>query len=93
MFKVNFASAFSAFFSSKIFHHNNRRNVIDIRFFDSHYNNKTTVIALVIEHVEKDIYFKNIHVFIERVKDMTIIKKNKAVKRNLYNCLKNIVLK
>ena len=90
---INSASASSASFASKTFYHNNRWNAIDIEFFDSYYDDKTAVIASIIEHTEKDIYFKNVYVFIERVKNLTIIKKDESIKTNLYNCLRNIVLK
>ena len=91
--KVN--SAFISFTSSvpKTSHYNNRWNAVDIGFFDFHYDDKTAIIASVIEHAKKNIYFKDVHVFIKRVKDIIIMKKDESIKNNLYNCLRGIVLK
>ena len=41
------------------------------------YNNKSMIIENFIKHVEKNVYFQNIYMFIERIKNMIIIKKIK----------------
>ena len=90
---ISFLSASSAFFASKIIHHNNGKNVVDIRFFNLHYDDKTAATTSFIKHTRKNIYFRDVHMFIEKVKNMIFIKRNEAVKTNLYNRLKSIVLK
>ena len=45
------------------------------------------------KHAEKNIYFRNVYVFIERVKNMTIIKENEMIKNNFYIYLQSITLK
>ena len=73
-------------------HHSNRWNAADIGFFDPHYDGKTAATAPAIEHAGKDTYFRDVHVFIERVKDMATIKGGESVRTNLYSCLRGIAL-
>ncbi len=42
----------------------------DIEFFDSMYENKSALTKEFIEHAEKNIYFRNVHFFLERVKNV-----------------------
>jgi hypothetical protein len=44
------------------------------------------------QHADKDIFFKDIHLFINRVKNITVIKSAKIVKSNLYTCLRDIAM-
>ena len=46
----------------------------------------------VIEHSEKNIYYRNVHVFIERVRQMIIILSLELVRRNLSFCLRETAL-
>ena len=69
-----------------------RWNAADIDFFDSLYDDKFASIDNVIEHSKKDIYFRNVHVFIERIKDMSQIKSEAIVRNNLYTCLRKTAL-
>ena len=71
---------------------NFRWNAADIDFFDSLYDGKSAFIDNAIEHSEKDIYFRNVHVFIERIKDMSQIKSEAIVRNNLYTCLRETAL-
>ena len=59
--------------------HNNRWNTIKIEFFDSHYDDKIAIIVSIIEHARKNIYFRDVHVFIERIKNMFVIKEAKLI--------------
>lgn len=72
---------------------NTKWNVVDVSFFDFHYDDKFVAIALVVKHVSKNIYFQDVHVFLKRVKDITLIKNAKTIKINLYICLRNLALK
>ena len=40
----------------------------------------------LLKHSDKDFYFRNVYVFINKVKKLTIIKNNKQVKKN-YNLI------
>ena len=65
----------------------------DIKFFDFHYDEKIVATASAIEHAEKNTYFRNIHVFIERVKDIIIVKNFELIWNNFYTCFRRIALK
>jgi hypothetical protein len=65
----------------------------DIKFFDFMYDNKFTFTKEFIEYVEKDIYFRNVHFFLKRVKDVTKIKDVAQIRRNLFTCLPELALK
>ena len=52
----------------------NRFHPNDIDFFNLLYDNKTINIVFIIKHSDKSIYFRDIYVFIDRVKDVTRIK-------------------
>ena len=67
--------------------------VVDIEFFDFHYDGKIVVIASAVEHVEKNMYFRNIYVFMKRIKDIIIVKNSELIRNNLYTCFKEIALK
>ena len=55
----------------------------DIRFFDSFYNNKSSDIEVRIEYIEKKIYFKDITIFINKIKNIARIKNIKLLRNNL----------
>jgi hypothetical protein len=44
------------------------------------------------QHAEKNTYFRNVHFFIDRVKDMIVIREIEAVRNNLYICLRDIAI-
>ena len=56
------------------------------------YNEKFVVIDNFIEHINKNIYFQNVNVFIERVKNIIKVKEIKLIRQNLYICFKNTIL-
>ena len=70
----------------------NRWNAAEIEFFDLHYDDKIATTVSTIEHVDKNIYFRDVHVFIKRVKNMTTIKSAEMMRKNLYFCLRNVAL-
>ena len=69
-----------------------RWNVSEIEFFDLNYDDKFFSTESVIEHFDKNIYYRDVHVFIERIRQMTIILSLELVRRNLSFCLRDIVL-
>ena len=71
---------------------NSRWNVAELEFFDSMYDNRSINIGQVMKHTGKDIYFRNIHLFLDRVKDMTIIHDDQFIRENLFICLKSAAL-
>ena len=46
----------------------------DIGFFDSFYDSKSADIIFIIKHFDKNIYFRDIHVFIDQIKDVIHVK-------------------
>ena len=64
-----------------------------MRFFDSFYNNKSNNIELEIEYVEKKTYFKDITIFINRIKNIARVKSVELLRNNLQICLRDEVLK
>jgi hypothetical protein len=64
----------------------------DIEFFDSMYENKSIVIEEFIEHAEKNIYFRNVHLFLKRVKDVAKVKDAAQIRKNLFTCLRELTL-
>ena len=69
-----------------------RWNAFELRFFDSLYDEKSAVIDNVIEHFDKDTYFRDIYIFIERIKNIAQIKDDTIVRNNLYTCLRETAL-
>ena len=56
------------------------------------YDEKFVVIDEFIEFIDKNIYFRNVIYFIDRIKNMIEIKKVEIIRQNLYICFRNIVL-
>ena len=67
-------------------------NSKNINFFDFNHENKLVFINQTVKHFNKNIYYKNVHVFIEKIKKMTIVLKFEIVRKNLIICLKNTTL-
>ena len=67
-------------------------NPQEVGYFDPFYDNKTVVTGGPIEHAGKDTYFRDVHIFIDRIKDMAIVKGEKLVRDNLYTCFKGKAL-
>ena len=47
------------------------------------YNNKLINNKLAIEHIDKEIYFYNVHLFIKYVKNLIIVKSVNLIRENL----------
>ncbi len=56
------------------------------------YDNKFTFTEEFIEHVEKDIYFRDVHLFLKRVKNVIRMKNVSQVRKNLFICLRDLTL-
>ena len=52
-------------------------NLNRIDFFNFMYDDKFSIIDNSIQHANKNIYFKNIHLFTKRIKNIIIVKKKK----------------
>jgi hypothetical protein len=56
------------------------------------HENKSILTEKFIEHAEKDIYFRDVHFFLKRVKNVARIKNSAQMKENLFTCLKDLAL-
>ena len=62
---------------SKFFDNNNkidRFNFDNIDYFNSFYESKSVNTILIIKYFDKNIFFRNIHIFVNRVKNVIKIK-------------------
>jgi hypothetical protein len=69
-----------------------RWNAIDLKFFDLIYDEKILITIELIQHVEKDTYFRDVHLFIDRVKNFVVAKRAEIVRNNLYTCLRGSIM-
>ena len=67
-------------------------NSSKMKFFDSWYEDKNVIIDNFIEHVDKNIYFRDVHLYIEKIKNMLIFKKIELIRHNFYNCMREHAL-
>ena len=51
-----------------------------MNFFDFMYDNKLLIIDNSIKYANKNTYFKNIYLFIKRIKNIIIVKKTKLTR-------------
>jgi hypothetical protein len=70
----------------------NRWVVADLRFFDSTYDEKFLATTESMQHAKKNIFFRDIHLFIKRVRNFAMIKNYDTVKNNLYTCLRDMTM-
>ena len=56
-----------------------RFNLDNVGFFNSFYESKFIDITLIIEYTKKSIFFRNIYIFINRVKNIARIKGDKLL--------------
>ena len=61
----------------------------DFDFFDSHLSAKYGSEPMIRD--DKDVYYRNVHLFIERILDLVVTKDHDVVKINLNTCLQDIV--
>ena len=72
----------------KSFHHYNSTNFY---FLDSNYNKKSIYTNKIIKHFEKNIFFQNVHFFINKTKNMIVSKKKQFIHDNLWFNFQEIV--
>ncbi len=72
---------------------NDRWNSSDLEYFDSMYNDRFVSTESALKHMSKNTYFKNIHLFLERAKEMMILKTDELIWINLWLSLQEDVLK
>ena len=85
--------AFNNEIDNNIFSQSNRFVSRDVEFFDSFYDDKFCDTDLVMKHAEKNTYIRNIHVFIDRLKDVAKVKILVMIRNNLQLCLRDSALK
>ena len=68
-------------------------NSDDLDFFDSMYDDKFVKNETAIEHIEKETYFRDVHLFVERTRDIAMIKNVEMIRENLWMSLRDIALK
>ena len=83
-----FAESFDSFDDSET----SRWNSDEVDFFDPMYDDKFSLIDNSIEHANKDTYFRDVHLFTERIKNMIVVKGAKLTRQNLYICLREFAL-
>ncbi len=54
------------------------------------YENKSIVTEEFIEHAEKNIYFRNVHFFLKRIKNVAKVKNAAQIRENLFTCLRDL---
>ena len=65
----------------------------DVGFFDPFYDGKSNDTAPGMEHAGKDTYFRDVTVFIDRIKDVSRVKGAELLRNNLQICLRGEALK
>ena len=55
------------------------------------YEFKFVVIEKLIKHFDKNIYFRDVNMFIDRVKNMIVVKNIELIRQNLYIYFRNII--
>ena len=69
-----------------------RWNSDNLGFFDSFYDSKSVSIEVAIKHAEKEIYFRDIHLFVDRAEEFCVIKGVALIRENLWISLRRIAL-
>ena len=69
-----------------------RFNPDDVDYFDSFYESKFIDTIFAIEHIDKNIFFRDIYVFVDRVKNVARAKSNTLLRQNLQICLRDFAL-
>jgi hypothetical protein len=67
-------------------------NAVNLKFFDLIFDEKILTTIEFIQHVEKNTYFRNVHLFIDKVKNFAIAKEVEIIRNNLYTCLREFIM-
>ena len=54
---------------------------------------KNVIIDNSIEYSNKNTYFRNVHFYIEKIKNMTLFKNVDVIRTNFYNCMRDHALR
>ena len=66
-------------------------NSKNLNFFNSNYDDKIiNSDAAIVKYVEKDVYYRNIHLFIIKAKKIIVIKNSQLIWNNLWLNFKNV---
>ena len=69
-----------------------RFNPDNVDYFDSFYESKFIDTIFAIEHINKSTFFRDIHVFVDRVKNVIRVKSDTLLRQNLQICLRDFAL-
>ena len=69
-----------------------RWNTSDVGFFDPMYDGKSVSTGSSIEHAGKETYFRDVHLFVERLKEISITKGPDLTRDNAWLCLRGTAL-
>ena len=68
-------------------------NSSDLEYFDSMYDDRFVSTESASKHTSKNMYFRDVHLFLEREKEMMILKTDELIQINLWLSLREDVLK
>ena len=69
-----------------------RFNSKKINFFNFFLNNKFVFIDSSMKHINDDTMFRDVYLFITRVKNFVVVHETKMIRKNLFRCLQNDVI-
>ncbi len=64
----------------------------NIEFFNFMYDNKSVLTEEFMKHAEENIYFKNVYLFLKRMKNVAKMKNAAYIRKNLFTCLRDFTL-
>ena len=70
----------------------NRFVVKKLKFFDFNYDDKSTSIDASLENINENTIFRDVHVFVNRIKNFVNTQNVELIRDNLYRCLKKDAL-
>ena len=70
----------------------NRFVIKKLKFFDFNYDDKSTSIDSSLENINENTIFRDVHVFVNRIKNFVNTQNVEIIRKNLYRCLKKNAL-
>ena len=77
---------------SAVSSNNSRWNAAKVDFFGSLYDEKSISIEQIMKHANKNTYFRDVHLFIERARNIATIHENQNVRDNLFTSFRESAL-
>ena len=71
---------------------NSQWNAIDLNYFDFKHEKLNIFADDVITQIDKNVYFKNVHLFLRRARNMIKFKKTDLIRENFWICFKKNVM-